>query len=78
MDSQALADALNEGRIAAAGIDVYENEPPIDKTHPLLNAKNVVLTPHVGFYSEESLLARAEIVCDNITAWLSGSPINVK
>lgn len=78
VDSQALADALNEGRIAAAGIDVYENEPPIDKTHPLLNAKNVVLTPHVGFYSEESLLARAEIVCDNITAWLSGNPVNVK
>lgn len=77
VDSQALADALNEGRIAKAGIDVFETEPPIDKSHPLLTAKNVILTPHVGFYSAESLAQRIDIVCDNITAWLSGNPINV-
>ena len=78
VDSQALADALNEGRIAGAGIDVFENEPPIDKDHPLLNAKNVILTPHVGFDSEESLEERAVIVMDNISAWLAGKPVNVK
>ncbi len=77
VDSQALADALNEGRIAKAGIDVFETEPPIDKKHPLLNAKNVILTPHVGFYSAESLAQRIDIVCGNITAWLAGNPINV-
>lgn len=77
VDSKALADALNEGRIAKAGIDVFETEPPIDKDHPLLSAKNVILTPHVGFYSEESLAQRIDIVCDNITAWLSGNPVNV-
>ncbi len=77
VDSQALADALNEGRIAKAGIDVFETEPPIDPNHPLLTAKNVILTPHVGFYSTESLAQRIDIVCDNITAWLAGNPINV-
>lgn len=77
VDSKALADALNEGRIAKAGIDVFETEPPIDKNHPLLAAKNIILTPHVGFYAEESLAQRINIVCDNITAWLAGKPINV-
>jgi len=77
VDSRALADALNEGRIAAAGIDVFETEPPIEASHPLLNAKNVALTPHVGFYSEESLSERVGIVFDNIDAWLKGEPINV-
>lgn len=77
VDSQALADALNEGRIAKAGIDVFETEPPIAGDHPLLNAKNVILTPHVGYYSEESLAARADIVCENIAAWLAGKPVNV-
>lgn len=77
VDSQALADALNEGRIAKAGIDVFETEPPIAGNHPLLNAKNVILTPHVGYYSEESLAARADIVCENISAWLAGKPVNV-
>ncbi len=78
VDSQALADALNEGRIARAGIDVFEMEPPVPADHPLLNAKNVILTPHVAFFSEESLAERVGIVCDNISAWLEGNPINVK
>ena len=78
VDSQALADALNEGRIAKAGIDVYEMEPPIPAEHPLLNAKNCILTPHVAFYSEESLADRVGIVCNNIDAWMGGNPINVK
>lgn len=78
VDSKALADALNSDMISGAGIDVFETEPPIEKTHPLLNSKNTILTPHVGFISEESMNARAHIVCDNITAWLDGNPINVK
>lgn len=77
VDSQALADALNEGRIAGAGIDVFETEPPISPEHPLLHAKNTVLTPHVGYYSQESMAARAKLVFENITSWLDGTPINV-
>ena len=78
VDNQALAEALNEERIAKAGIDVFEIEPPIPADHPLLHAKNVILTPHVGFLSEESLEARVEIVCDNVLSWIQGKPINVK
>ena len=78
VDSQALADALNEGVIAGAGIDVFETEPPIAADHPLLHAKNCIVTPHVGFYSEESLTMRVGMVYDNVSAWIDGKPINVK
>ena len=78
VDSSALADALNEGVIRGAGIDVFEMEPPIPEDHPLLHAKNCILTPHVGFYSQESLTVRVGMVMDNVTAWLDGHPINVK
>ena len=62
---------------AAAGLDVFETEPPIAADHPLLHAKNAILAPHVGFFSEESLALRAEIVCDNIKAFLDGAPKSV-
>ena len=55
--SEALAQALNEGRLAGAGIDVFEGEPPIAPEHPLCHAKNTVLTPHVAFASAEALAA---------------------
>ena len=77
VDSQALADALNEGRLAGAGIDVFEQEPPLDTKHPLLHSKNTLVTPHVAFASEESMVMRAEIVFDNIQAWLNGSQKNI-
>ncbi|RCW48689.1 MULTISPECIES: 2-hydroxyacid dehydrogenase [unclassified Halanaerobium] len=76
IDSKALADALNEGRIAGAGIDVFEMEPPIPLEHPLQNAKNTLLTPHVAFATEEAFLNRAEIVFNNIDSWLKGNIIN--
>lgn len=78
VDSEALAKALNEGKIAKAAVDVYEMEPPIPTEHPLLNAKNIVTTPHIAFFSEESIAYRAEITCDNITAWMNNKPQNVK
>jgi D-3-phosphoglycerate dehydrogenase len=77
VDSEALAAALNDGKIAGAGIDVFEMEPPIPADHPLLNAKNVVVAPHVAFATEEAIFKRAKIVFDNITAWLAGNPQNV-
>ena len=54
MDSAALAEALKNGHLAGAGIDVFETEPPLDPAHPLLQAPNVLATPHVAFASEES------------------------
>ena len=77
VDSNALAKALNEGKIAGAAIDVFEKEPPLALDHPLLHSKNTIVTPHIGFASKESLLMRAEIVFNNIDAWLKGSPVNV-
>jgi D-3-phosphoglycerate dehydrogenase len=78
VDGAALADALNGGRIAGAGIDVFDVEPPLPLDEPLLTAKNAVLAPHVGFATKESMVKRARIVFDNISAWLDGKPVNVK
>ena len=77
LDSQALADALNEGKIAGACIDVYETEPPIAEDHPLVTAKNTVLTPHVAFATKEAMVKRAVIVFDNVKKYLEGKPQNV-
>lgn len=77
VDSQALADALNEGRIAGAGIDVFEMEPPVPEDHPLLRARHVLATPHVAFATGQSMEKRAALVCENLRAWLAGSPIHV-
>ena len=76
VDSQAVADALNSGRLAALGTDVFETEPPVAENHPFFSAKNVVATPHVAFATKESLNRRAEIAFDNITKWLSGTVQN--
>lgn len=77
VDSAALAEALNEGCLAGAGIDVFEIEPPIAKEHPLCHAKNTVLTPHVAFASKEALEARADIVFANLWKYFAGEPQNV-
>ncbi|PUU91712.1 2-hydroxyacid dehydrogenase [Halanaerobium sp. ST460_2HS_T2] len=77
VNSEALAEALNKEKIAGAGIDVFEMEPPIPSDHPLLNAKNTILTPHTAFATEEAFIKRAEIVFNNIEAWLKEEPQNV-
>lgn len=77
VDSAALADALNNGAIAGAGIDVFEDEPPLDPSHPLLHSKNTIVTPHVAFASQESMVARAQIVFDNILRWAAGKQQNI-
>lgn len=76
VDSQALADALNSGKVAGAGIDVFETEPPLDPVHPLLHTPNTIVTPHVAFATEESMEKRAEIVFANLDAWMQGRQIN--
>ena len=77
LDSQALADALNEERIAGACIDVFETEPPLVQDHPLVTAKNTVLTPHVAFASKEAMVKRAVIAFENVAKYLEGNPQNV-
>ncbi|NLM18800.1 MAG: hydroxyacid dehydrogenase, partial [Clostridiaceae bacterium] len=72
----AVARALNEGKIAGAAIDVFEVEPPLPLDHVLFSAKNTILTPHVAFATQESMIRRAKITFDNIYAWLDGKQIN--
>ena len=67
IDEEALVNALREGEIAGAAMDVYEHEPHI---HPeLLRLDNVVLSPHTGTGTWEGRIAMCENVCDNILAW---------
>jgi D-3-phosphoglycerate dehydrogenase len=76
VDQAALVERLRDGRIAAAGLDVFWNEPlPAD--HPLLELDNVVLTPHVGFNTPEAIAAMMDIAIDNLARYFEGSPINV-
>ena len=77
VDNDALADALNSGKIAGAGVDVFDMEPPIPGDYKLLHAKNAILTPHVGFLTDEAMEARAKIAFDNTMAFLEGEPQNV-
>lgn len=76
-DSEAVAQALRSGHLAGAGIDVFESEPPIAADHPLLGCPNTIVTPHIAFASHESMLARAEIVFDNIYKWMKGEQANI-
>lgn len=75
--AQELADALNNGVIAGAAIDVFDKEPPLDLNEPLLHAKNTIVTPHIAFATRESMSLRAQIVFDNLRCWMDGNPINV-
>lgn len=77
VDTQALAEALNSGRLGGAGIDVFETEPPLDPSHPLLHSANTLVTPHVAFASAESMEARCRIVFDNLDRWMSGHQANI-
>lgn len=77
VDSKALAEALKAGKLGGAGIDVFEMEPPVPADHPLFDAPNVVVTPHVAFASAQAMEKRAAIVCENLDAWLNKTPKNV-
>ncbi|MDY3918079.1 MAG: 2-hydroxyacid dehydrogenase [Candidatus Limivivens sp.] len=77
VNSQDLADALKNGKIAGAAVDVYEVEPPVPADHPLFGAPNLIATPHVAFATKEALEKRAVIVFDNVKQWLAGTPVNV-
>lgn len=79
IDEDALVQALDEGRVAAAALDVLESEPP-PREHPLLGRENVILTPHMAFYSEESLVELQTKAAQEVARVLSGErpryPVN--
>lgn len=73
VDSDALVEALRDGRLAGAGLDVLPEEPP-PPGHPLLAMENVVVTPHMGYYSEEALDDLRRAAVENLVGTLSGTP----
>ena len=76
VDEQALADALNSGRIAGAACDVVTAEP-ILPGNPLLRAKNLTLTPHIAWAAQEARERLMSITAQNIAAFLAGKPIHI-
>ena len=73
---QDVADALNSGKLAAAGLDVVSTEP-IRPDNPLLRAKNCIITPHISWAPKESRRRIMDITAENIRAFLNGTPQNV-
>ena len=74
VDEKALISALQERRIAGAGLDVFWTEP-LPKDHVVRRLDNVVLTPHLGYVVDENLKRFYENAVKNITAWIAGEPL---
>ena len=73
VDEDALYDALHEGRIAGAGLDVHETEPR-EKTDRFCALPNVILTPHLAGGSRRGVLAEIDAIYDNFRSVLAGEP----
>jgi len=73
---QDLADALNSGKVYAAGLDVVSTEP-VRGDNPLLKAKNCIITPHISWASKACRERIMTMTAENISAWLDGEPIHV-
>ena len=76
IDEAALIEALENGTIAGAGLDVQETEPP-EETNPLYTMDQVLLTPHMGWKGLETRQRLVSILADNIKQFMEGNPINV-
>lgn len=76
VDEAALAEALNSGRIAAAGVDVLEEEPPMSGS-PLTEARHCHITPHIAWATQAARQRLFNIAVDNVKAFLNGAPQNV-
>lgn len=76
VDEEALAEALERGHLAGAGLDVLSVEPP-SPTHPLLRARNCVITPHIAWATQEARSRLMDAAVSNVRAFLEGRPQNV-
>lgn len=75
VNEQELADALNRGVIAAAGLDVLSSEPPL-YTNPLLTAKNCFITPHIAWATKEARVRLMDIAVENLKGYVKGEIVN--
>ena len=73
---QDLADALNSGKVYAAGLDVISIEP-IDENNPLLSAENCIITPHISWAPKESRQRLMNYAVENLRKFLEGTPVNI-
>lgn len=76
INEEDLADALNQGLIAGAGLDVLSVEPP-NPNNPMLKAKNCLITPHIAWATKEARTRLIGIVEQNLSSYLSGNPVNI-
>ena len=76
LDEQAVADALNSGKLRYAAVDVVSREPILG-TNPLLTAKNCIITPHISWAAVEARARIVDITAENIRRYLAGDPQNV-
>jgi D-3-phosphoglycerate dehydrogenase len=70
VDQAALVEALTQKRLAGAGLDVFDLEPPLSANHPIFTAPNTVLTPHIGFETAEAMAAKANIALGHLEDFL--------
>jgi len=76
IDEKALADALNQGRIMGAGVDVLQDEPPRNGS-PLIGARNCFITPHIAWATHDARSRLMKIAVENVKAFMAGKPQNV-
>ncbi|MDD7303076.1 MAG: D-2-hydroxyacid dehydrogenase [Bacteroidaceae bacterium] len=76
LDEQAVADALNTGRLYGCGVDVLEKEPPRNGS-PLIGARNCYITPHIAWSTRQARRRLLDIAKNNLKAFLRGEPVNV-
>ena len=74
VEQAALVEALIQKRLAGAGLDVFDLEPPLPANHPILTAPNTVLTPHIGFETVEAMTAKANIALGHLEDFLRKQP----
>ena len=77
IESGALVNALRAGRPGMAAVDVYENEPLVDTSDPLLTMDNVVCTPHIGYVTKDEYEIQFSDIFDQVVAYADGHPVNV-